>query len=208
MKPTDKFMQKAPPYMARLMKRFDLSVDDAAAVFGNLGHESIGFTALQEIKPTVPGSAGGYGWAQWTGPRRRQFEAFCKAEGLAPATDEANYRFLEFELAGPERKAIPKLKAAVGLENKTIAFEAAYERAGVKHYASRQQWANLAKASYLKSQAAPELARPPAPVEPAKPVVVPAADETPKNKITLQSTMAAIAALIVAAAAAIFTFHR
>ena len=68
------FRDKAPGVMRALIADFDLAVGDAAAVLGNLGHECGGFRLMQEQKPTVPGSRGGYGWAQWTGPRRRKFE--------------------------------------------------------------------------------------------------------------------------------------
>lgn len=141
------FRSKAPWIMMLLRRDFPaLDVDDAAAIVGNLGHESGGFTSMQEIRPTVAGSRGGYGWAQWTGPRRRAFEAWCKQEGLSPADDEANYRYLVVELRGPEKKAIGKLAAAKSLADKVKAFELAFERAGAntKHYASRNRWAAIA----------------------------------------------------------------
>lgn len=60
------FRPKAPWIMELLMRDFPaLDLDDAAAILGNLRHESGGFASLQEVKPTVKGSKGGYGWAQW-----------------------------------------------------------------------------------------------------------------------------------------------
>lgn len=155
---TSLFRAKAPVYMRKLMAEpFGFSVDDATAVFGNIGHECAGFTLMQEVKPTVPGSAGGYGWAQWTGPRRREFEAWCKRKGWAPASDEANYSFLIRELMTTEKGAVLAVKEAIGLRNKVEAFEQAYERAGVKHYDSRMKWAEIAHAAYFaaKPEAAP-----------------------------------------------------
>lgn len=73
-KAQDLFRSKAPWIMALLMRDFPWDLDDAASALGNIGHECAGFTALQETKPTVPGSRGGFGWNQWTGPRRRNFE--------------------------------------------------------------------------------------------------------------------------------------
>jgi hypothetical protein len=143
-KAQDLFRAKAPGIMALLMRDFPIELDDAAAVLGNLGHECGGFASLQEISPTVVGSAGGYGWAQWTGPRRRSYEAYCKRNRLDPAGDVANYGFLFSELKGPERKAIARVKAAKGLNAKVKAFELAYERAGAKHYSSRNEWAAVA----------------------------------------------------------------
>jgi hypothetical protein len=143
------FSEIAPPFMQMLLEDFpQLSKLDAAAVFGNLGHESAGFTKLQEMKPTIPGSRGGYGWAQWTGSRRREYEAYCQRNGKDPAAPESNYAFLFLELRGSERAAIQALKSASTLYQKVEAFERSYERAGVKHYPSRNQWALIALEAY------------------------------------------------------------
>lgn len=147
---TDIFTKKAPGIMAMLIPDFNLTELDAAAIVGNLGHESGGFKFLQEIKPLIPGSAGGWGWAQWTGPRRRAFEAYCSRNKLDPAGDKANYGFLFVELKGSEKAAIPAVKEAIGLEAKVKAFELNFERAhpNYKHYASRVTWAKRALAAY------------------------------------------------------------
>ena len=126
------------------MSDFGLSKLDAAAVFGNAGHESKGLTDDQEDKPVVKGSRGGANWMQWTGPRRRELEAYCKRNKLDPDSDEAAYRFMFVELKGSEQRAIPVIKAAKTLKAKVIAFETAYLRAGVKHYDSRLKWAERA----------------------------------------------------------------
>ncbi|MGO4839568.1 phage tail tip lysozyme, partial [Rhizobiaceae sp. 2RAB30] len=70
--------------------------------------------------------------------------AWCKREGLRPADDEANYRYLVVELRTTERKAIAKVTAAKTLADKVKAFELAFERAGVKHYDKRNRWAAIA----------------------------------------------------------------
>lgn len=154
---TATFNRKAPWIMALLMRDFPLTLDDAAAILGNLGHESGGLATLQEAKPVVPGSRGGYGWAQWTGPRRRAYEAYCKRNGLNPASDEANYKYLFVELKGPEKKAIPAVQGASGLAGKVKAFELAFERAGAKHYASRNKWAARALEAWHAAGGAPAL---------------------------------------------------
>jgi hypothetical protein len=143
-----KFDTICQTYMPVFMAEFGVTALDAAAVFGNGGYESNGFETLQEIKPVVAGSRGGFGWFQWTGPRRRAFEAFCKKNGLNPKDDNANYLFLVLELHGPEKSAIAKLKAAKTLDAKTVAFEAAYERAGVKAHEKRKAWALKALHAY------------------------------------------------------------
>lgn len=141
------FRAKAPGIMAQLIRDFPITPTDAAAIVGNAGHECLGFTTYQEIKPTVAGSRGGWGWMQWTGPRRRAFEAYCARTGKDPASDEANYAWLFLELKGiegTEGSAIGKTVAAKDLDAKVIAFEKAFLRAGVKHYPSRQNWARIA----------------------------------------------------------------
>ena len=138
------FTEKSPWIINLLKADFALTTEDAAAILGNIGHESGGFKYFQEIKPTVQGSRGGFGWCQWTGPRRVAFEAYCERNNLDPRSDRANYGFLFLELKGTEKAAIPALKKAAGLENKVAAFEAKFERAGVKNIPSRMKWANQA----------------------------------------------------------------
>lgn len=48
------------------------------------------------------------------------------------------------ELKGKERGAVDKLNAAKAPAAKVRAFELAYERAGAKHYPSRNQWVAVA----------------------------------------------------------------
>jgi len=177
-----KFERICQTYMPRLINDLGITVLDAAAVFGNGGHESGGFETLQESRPVVKGSRGGYGWFQWTGPRRRAFEAFCWVNGLKPWYDEANYRFLVAELMGTEKQALKALAAARTLDSKTVAFEAAYERAGVKHYPSRKAWALKALHAYEARQPSP---RPDAnSVKPTITERLPEPAEAPMNPIT------------------------
>lgn len=182
-KAQDVFRAKAPGIMAMLMADFPLQLDDAAAILGNFGHECAGFTAMQEIKPVVEGSLGGYGWPMWTGPRRRAYEAYCRRNKLDPSSDKANYAYVFVELKGPEKHAIPALLKARTLADKVKAFERAYERAGAKHYPSRNQWAAIAldawHAAQGKPASAPKSPSPaPLPAEPVK--AAPAAPQAPR----------------------------
>lgn len=147
------FRSTAPRYMRQFMADFDCTLLDAAAVFGNAGHESAGFTKLQEVMPRS--GRGGWGWFQWTGPRRVAFEAYCKKHGKDPANSDANYAWLFVELTGEEKGAIAPLKAAPTLPTKVMAFEQHYERAGVKSYDSRLKWANIAIEAFNEEPAAP-----------------------------------------------------
>lgn len=145
------FRQKAPWIMERLRDDFGLTVDQAAAIVGNLGHESGGFKHFQEIAPIVKGSRGGWGWAQWTGPRRDAFDEWVAARGLDPRSDEANYSFLKHELQTSHRSAIASVTAAPTLEEAVRRFEKKFEGAAEKYkgYPSRERYARVAREAYL-----------------------------------------------------------
>jgi hypothetical protein len=159
-----KFTELAPRVMAQLMQQFGLSVEDAAAIMGNAGHESGGLVLMQELRPTVLGSRGGLGWFQWTGPRRRAFETWAAKQGFSPASDEANIGFLFYELHSSEARALDALRAAQGLDAKVKAFENAYERSSVKAYIKRTKWAYQAERAYhasgIKGTTAPSFVSP------------------------------------------------
>jgi hypothetical protein len=146
------------------MKDFSLDLLSAVAIIGNSGYESGGYKSLQEKKPLIPGSRGGYGIMQWTGPRRRQYEDYCIRNSLDPADMESNYKFLFVELHGPEGKVLPKLRAADSLEEKTKVFMDVFLRPGVKHLPDRVKWAKRAYEAYQDAQTLPE-----APSTPDKP---------------------------------------
>ena len=138
------FGQKAPGVMRRLMEDYGFTKEQAAGIVGNLGHESSGFTEMQEKNPVVPGSRGGYGWAQWTGPRRRAFEAWAAEKGLDPSSDEANYGFLKRELDTTHKNVVGAVKGAGSSAEAMQIFEDGYEKSGVKNYGSRQRWTDRA----------------------------------------------------------------
>jgi hypothetical protein len=117
------------------------SLEDRAACIGNACHECNGFKTLQERKPVVTGSLGGWGYFQWTGPRRRAFMDYASKHKLEPSSYEANAGFLIYELKNTETTAIPRTVRAKSLEQKVVEFELAFERAGAKHYDSRKAWA-------------------------------------------------------------------
>jgi uncharacterized protein (TIGR02594 family) len=137
------FKENAPELMRRVMKDFGLSKEQAAGLVGNLAHESAGLKAgVQEGKPTS--GRGGLGWAQWTGVRRRNFEAYLQRTGQEATDPEANYGFLKEELRGSHKSSISALKKTNTVRDAMMAFEQQYEAAGVKHYGSRQRYADQA----------------------------------------------------------------
>lgn len=71
----------------------------------NIADES-GFNAgINEVRPTVPGSRGGFGLYQLTGPRRVAFEEFAAQRGVPASDPDAQLDFLMTELQGPESRA-------------------------------------------------------------------------------------------------------
>lgn len=136
----------------QLSKDCNLLIEQAAGLVGNLGYESKGFTTLQEERPKIPGSRGGAGFAQWTGPRRIDFENFASSQGLATNSDEANYRFLVFELLGKQKAFLSKLRKTATIEDACRLTHTLYERpqdvldGSYRSGADRLKWAKRALA--------------------------------------------------------------
>jgi hypothetical protein len=158
------FEDRAVQYIVKLIADFGLEDFQAAAVPGNFGTESGGFTQTQEINPTS--GRGGLGDGQWTGPRRRDFEAWLarnEDKNWQPDTFDANYSMLFRELVGPESHTIPALKAATTLEQATEAFMNQFERPGVPNLPNRISWAKKALAAFHAAGSPVAAKLPPAP---------------------------------------------
>ncbi len=67
---------------------------------------------MQEIQPK--NGAGGFGWCQWTGTRRKAFFDMCTDQGLAATSDLANYSYLKKELTGCYSPSVAALKPRPG----------------------------------------------------------------------------------------------
>lgn len=151
-----------------LMRELGLTDIQAAGLLGNLGHETGGFAHLQEVAPAVPGSPGGWGIAQWTGPRRRAMEAWCRARGLDPALEAANEGYLRAELSTVEAPALMALRQARTLEQATEVFCRLFERPGIVALPDRLVWARRALRA-IRSNPPTPAGKPPAPAAPAPP---------------------------------------
>lgn len=93
---------------------------------------------INEIKPLVPGSRGGYGLNQWTGPRRVAYENFAKSRG-APLDDLATQLdFTMTELQGPESRAWAALQGAKTPEEAARLYETQFLRPGIPHGGRRE----------------------------------------------------------------------
>jgi hypothetical protein len=142
--------------MRDLMRDFSPLADfQAAGIVGNGGGESSGFTQVQELNPTVPGSRGGLGFFQWTGMgsvarpgRRRVFENLLRRMGRAANSYDANYEMLKGELRGSERATIPAMRRTRTIEEATRVFMEKFERPGIAHYEGRVRWSKMALNAY------------------------------------------------------------
>lgn len=89
-----------------------IPVHVAQGMVANMIAESGLRTDINEIAPVVEGSRGGYGLNQWTGPRRRQFEAFASDRGVSPSDLNTQLDFTVWELANTEKAAGNALRSA------------------------------------------------------------------------------------------------
>jgi hypothetical protein len=143
------FKETSVRLVSDLMTDFDLTKVQAAALVGNLAWESDNYQGMQEYEPAVKGSRGGYGFAQWTGSRRKMFEKWSKENELDPSSYEANYGFLKFELSSANDEigsmgvnTIKKLKDAKDLDGATSIVMKEYLRPGIPHEDKRKKRAS------------------------------------------------------------------
>lgn len=134
----------------KLMKEFDWEDFQAAGCMGNLGHESGGLEQLREVAFLHHPGRGGYGWAQWTGPRARNFLRYCEIHLLDWHSEAANYGYLVKELNEDYRHTVAAVAKTKDLKAATKAFERGYEGAGVVSMPSREHWALIAMRAVLE----------------------------------------------------------
>ena len=128
----------------------------AAAVgfAGNFSVESGFNPSINEINPTVAGSRGGFGLAQWTGPRRRQYEAFAESKGVSPGDLDAQLDFLTWELQNTEKGAANAIFAARDPAEAARLVSEKFLRPGVPHLDRRISEANRIAGGGYRDQSA------------------------------------------------------
>jgi len=138
--PAAGFKARAGWIVRHMMTDLNLTMVQAAGFIGNPGWESNEFKTLQETKPYIPGTRGGYGISQWTGSRRVDFENWSADHNLSPSSMEANYGFLVDELkTDPWKGFLAKLRRCATLEDACRLTYFEYERpkeSTTGHYAS------------------------------------------------------------------------
>ena len=92
---------------------------------------------VNEAAPIVPGSRGGFGLAQWTGPRRVALEKFAAARGAAPSDVNVQLDFLMTELQGPESRAARNIFAAPDAGSAAAAIATDFLRPAPEHLERR-----------------------------------------------------------------------
>lgn len=109
---------------------------------------------VNEKNPLVPGSRGGFGLNQWTGPRRTQFEAFANDRGADPADPNTQLDFTMWELRNSEKKAGDKLFSAPDAVTAAEIYSNDFLRPGIPHMDRR-----IAEARRLAGMGGNDLAK-------------------------------------------------
>ena len=124
---------------------FGLEDFQAAAIVGNLDQETGGFKFMQELDPTVKGSKGGYGFAQWTGPRRKAFETWASQNNLDISSYDANFGFLVHEIQNNDYfiKVMEKLSKTKNIDEATEVFSKGYLKPGIPKMNQRKKKSRL-----------------------------------------------------------------
>lgn len=132
-----------------------MPVHIAQGAVANMIAESRLDPGINEAVPVVPGSRGGFGLNQWTGPRRRAFEAEAQRRGV-PLDDvdfQLDYTMMEFE--GPERRAFERLMQAPDAMQAARIYSDSFLRPGIPHMDRRlAEAARLAGMEYTPQASA------------------------------------------------------
>lgn len=92
---------------------------------------------INEAAPLIPGSRGGFGLYQLTGPRRTAYEQFASQRGVDPSDVDAQLDWLMYELQGPEAKAAQSIFSAGSAGEAGAAIVNNFLRPAVEHRQSR-----------------------------------------------------------------------
>jgi len=105
----------------------------AQGIAGNMFAESGYDTGVNEAAPIVPGSRGGFGLNQWTGPRRRAIEAEAQRRGVPVSDLGFQLDYTMHELQGPERGAYGALMETSSPTEAARVYSERFLRPGIPH---------------------------------------------------------------------------
>lgn len=109
----------------------------ADAFLMNFQDESGLDPGINERNPIVPGSRGGFGLYQLTGPRRRAYEQFAQHRGVDPSDIDAQLDFMMTELQGPESSAAQAIFSAPDTGQAAAAIVNQFLRPAEQHRRNR-----------------------------------------------------------------------
>lgn len=111
----------------------------AEAFAWNARDESRMDPSINEVAPLVPGSRGGFGLMQWTGPRRKALEAFAAERGVSVDNPDLQLDFMMYELQGPESAAARAIFAAPDTQTAAAAIVNKFLRPAEVNRAKREK---------------------------------------------------------------------
>jgi hypothetical protein len=114
----------------------------AQGMAANMMAESRLDPGINEIAPLIPGSRGGYGLNQWTGPRRRQYETFAQERGSALDDLNTQLDFTMWELQNTEQGAWNALQGAQDPREAARIYSERFLRPGIPHLDRRLAYAD------------------------------------------------------------------
>ena len=110
----------------------------ANGFIANFKDESNLNPGINEAAPVVPGSRGGFGLAQWTGPRRKALEAFAASTGRPVDDLNVQLDFLMQELSGSEAGAAGAIMSAKNAPEAAAAIVNSFLRPAEEHRSRRE----------------------------------------------------------------------
>lgn len=115
--PSDTALVKPIPKALMQALQADLDIDalTAAAIAGNLAHETGNFTMLQQIRGPS------FGYSQWLGSRKTEFFAFAETNG-GRHSFEANYGFMIHEIKEGYQDMVSAMRKTQDLAQATRIF--------------------------------------------------------------------------------------
>lgn len=114
----------------------------AVGIAGNMAVESRFDPGINEISPLVAGSRGGFGLNQWTGPRRRAFEAYAQERGMPLDDIDLQLDYTLQELQTTERGAFERLMQTGNAAEAARVYSDKFLRPGIPHLDRRIAEAN------------------------------------------------------------------